>query len=896
MLSSITITPIQPSILPSPRLISFPDDPTEIPSLMDVEEYDPPPSTQTPTATVHPDPTETDQSGGHPSTPTQLDPRARAYFPSTPQPIFLSSSENLGELFRLRSPVTSPSLPNTPFSAGLERRLPGTPTSPGSTRQSRRRLSVSSLGFAANSRQLSPYKRRTSARPAKYPIKLFYPPSPVLDTPDLTSGSTDHSFISSRGQTYISDQAIILTKPSELENLFKYHGEAYPFPGVNLPKKISNTKTSTEQKIEVLIDFDDSESPLPTNSLVSDPEHSQEVENSEETLLEGIDGYLDVFYEVEGGLSSPIDYKFGSEFQSDELDDIEDSIEVAQGYRSDIELLEMLNGNNSNAVTQIQETDFYKQVHAAAEALKINPISSKVPNTSARVQNVSPYDLLLSLPSPRKNVPRQIANPSTPDKFQSEIIQAWVKTEPTEQSKQFVKTLLSSLTKIINAKYGDSSGENRFLVDVFGSVSWGGETGKSGDLDLVILDRAQLRGYEPSLWRQPPNSNIPSKKPDTYGRRSVPPQITALPRCYHTYDLANSLRASGMREVQPIAAASTPIVKFKDTQGVIECDINMNDLGGWYNSSLILHYCLISPHLLRPMIYILKRWLSAQDLNDASGSKGSATMSSYCLTLMVIAYLQARGCLPNLQKNINVPLLNSASDTNDKDVIWVSWSRDQGVPAHVAFDRGPPEGWKSADPNLTVSQAVRGFFRFFSRSQPSALASNEEKARFDHRKMILSILQGGIANRVMGVGQGRVEDEKVKDQLRHKGSTEREVEEAMIILRDGRIKGEEKMGKGDRGIQPRNWSERRLVVQDPFLWQKNCAGSMSRVGLDRFFDCVDRAHHMLQSKGTSATIEELLFNPSPIPARIPTPGRGRGSRGSSPSWRGRGNGRTLLNS
>jgi hypothetical protein len=30
-------------------------------------------------------------------------------------------------------------------------------------------------------------------------------------------------------------------------------------------------------------------------------------------------------------------------------------------------------------------------------------------------------------------------------------------------------------------------GERRFEVDVFGSVSWGGETGQSGDLDLIIL-------------------------------------------------------------------------------------------------------------------------------------------------------------------------------------------------------------------------------------------------------------------------------------------------------------------------------------------------------------------------------------------------------------------------
>lgn len=28
------------------------------------------------------------------------------------------------------------------------------------------------------------------------------------------------------------------------------------------------------------------------------------------------------------------------------------------------------------------------------------------------------------------------------------------------------------------------------------------------------------------------------------------------------------------------------------------------------------------------------------------------------------------------------------------------------------------------------------------------------------------------------------------------------------------------MRKGDRGIQPRNWGEKKMVVQDPFLWLK----------------------------------------------------------------------------
>jgi hypothetical protein len=54
-----------------------------------------------------------------------------------------------------------------------------------------------------------------------------------------------------------------------------------------------------------------------------------------------------------------------------------------------------------------------------------------------------------------------------------------------------VRLLLEKLTYNINRHLGGGpsmvKGERRFEVDVFGSVSWGGETGQSGDLDLIIL-------------------------------------------------------------------------------------------------------------------------------------------------------------------------------------------------------------------------------------------------------------------------------------------------------------------------------------------------------------------------------------------------------------------------
>lgn len=211
-----------------------------------------------------------------------------------------------------------------------------------------------------------------------------------------------------------------------------------------------------------------------------------------------------------------------------------------------------------------------------------------------------------------------------------------------------------------------------------------------------------------------------------------------------------------------------------------------------YNSALILRYCQISPYVLRPMIHALKLWLKAQGLNDPSGASGPASMSSYCLVLMAIAYLQIRGQLPNLQADINVPIPSYPSDVDDPDLVWVCWGKQQGTPCHVAFATHPPEGWKPANPDFTVADALRGFFSYFDIAPPESAST----PKFDRQNGMISILNGGLLKRVHPLGQ------------------------YVPGSKEERMAREPFMGTGSMGIQPMNWKERRLVVQDPFIWQK----------------------------------------------------------------------------
>lgn len=176
-------------------------------------------------------------------------------------------------------------------------------------------------------------------------------------------------------------------------------------------------------------------------------------------------------------------------------------------------------------------------------------------------------------------------------------------------------------------------------------------------------------------------------------------------------------------------------------------------------------------------------------------------MSSYCLTLMAIAYLQIRDHLPNLQAGINVPCPSYPTDKEDPDLVWVGWGKPQGTHAHVAFSRTPPKGWEPRDPALTAETALRGFFAYFGSRPLKRYAvkdteDEDEDERFDREKLIVSILNGGTLRRA------------------------ETMDSPNLLSKEEKMKKEPFMGKGDLGIQPSQWKEKLLVVQDPFIWQK----------------------------------------------------------------------------
>jgi hypothetical protein len=214
------------------------------------------------------------------------------------------------------------------------------------------------------------------------------------------------------------------------------------------------------------------------------------------------------------------------------------------------------------------------------------------------------------------------------------------------------------------------------------------------------------------------------------------------------------------------------------------------------------------------MIYALKLWAKAFDLNDPSGAHGPPTMSSYCLTLMAIAYFQSRGILPNLQANVHAKIPND-NITEEPDTVWIGWGKDQGTKAHIGFDRSPPAGWKSAEPEVTAATALRDFFSFFTKQ-----ANPKSPNKFSYDTQIISIVQGGVAARAKDPGDSNRQEAKLRQQLLEQGAEPEHLKKVLQQRREEQEEQELQIGKGDNGIQPRQWEDKALVVQDPFLWNK----------------------------------------------------------------------------
>jgi hypothetical protein len=282
-----------------------------------------------------------------------------------------------------------------------------------------------------------------------------------------------------------------------------------------------------------------------------------------------------------------------------------------------------------------------------------------------------------------------------------------------------------------------------------------------------------------------------------------------------------------------VRSAST--VKFKDPTSGVSLDLNTNDLGGDANSRMILAYCRLAPFTLRPLIHTVKTWAKRRKLNDPAGVHGSPTLSSYCWTLMCIAYMQCIGMLPNLQDPESV----RAAGREDC-VVWVSWGRRRGQAAHIGFVEPSAEDYATFEASEDdIGLIVTGFFAFYynmfrkdGKHELGPVVKRNGRLA-DTRHHVLSVWRGGLIERDIpvdpnAVSRRQIRRRKEEARMRAVGNVQ-PVQGNELVMSSLEQSEQASFVAGNENAclqeqppfaQPRQWTESDLVVQDPFLHDK----------------------------------------------------------------------------
>ncbi|OCB91531.1 AGC/Akt protein kinase [Sanghuangporus baumii] len=424
---------------------------------------------------------------------------------------------------------------------------------------------------------------------------------------------------------------------------------------------------------------------------------------------------------------------------------------------------------------------------------------------------------------------------------------------------------IKRVERIIRERFG-----KQYLVECFGSTQYGVDSPTS-DLDLVVLDQDRKTGFAPEV------------------------KLGTLPGIYNVRRLADTLERHGFRINRTIAHATVPIVKFEDTRTRLNCDININDRLGLYNTRLIAQYCSLSP-LLRPLLMLLKQWAKTLGLNDPSGEGGAATFSSYALTLMTIGFLQTHDLLPNLQADL--PLLKP------QEAFWICSKDDERTLCDPRYNLSP--SW-TPQTNIAIQDlrgALTAWFRFWAhqynyahdvmsirdggvipRVERSQSTKGSDKQALNRRKKSerREKLEKKAAEKaarkayhvmqyrkkrglpVEGEGtEGVIEGDNAKAVSGSEAESENgEEEDADAVVGDADEAALEEMDQADvqQGRQPRSWARAALVVADPFIVAKNTTGQITPIALQHFTAECKRSLLLLSS---GADFEDLLGDGSAI--------------------------------
>eukprot|EP00658_Telonema_sp_P-2_P079264 TRINITY_DN7607_c0_g1_i1.p1 TRINITY_DN7607_c0_g1~~TRINITY_DN7607_c0_g1_i1.p1 ORF type:complete len:364 (-),score=82.40 TRINITY_DN7607_c0_g1_i1:100-1191(-) len=167
---------------------------------------------------------------------------------------------------------------------------------------------------------------------------------------------------------------------------------------------------------------------------------------------------------------------------------------------------------------------------------------------------------------------------------------------------------------------------------IFGSIGCGLASGSGWDVDVCVqIDHAH-----------PEDLNAARQLPGTSLKKTVE---------RHTLNRAGGgLRKTGW-VVDPVLSARVPVLKCESPEGV-QVDVVVNHTEGIHNTEL-LRSLVQTDCRFQQLALLIKHWASRRGIRNPS----DGYFSSYCLTLMVIHYLQQRphALLPVIGADLQEP-------------------------------------------------------------------------------------------------------------------------------------------------------------------------------------------------------------------------------------------------
>ncbi|GJJ74161.1 hypothetical protein EMPS_06519 [Entomortierella parvispora] len=367
-------------------------------------------------------------------------------------------------------------------------------------------------------------------------------------------------------------------------------------------------------------------------------------------------------------------------------------------------------------------------------------------------------------------------------------------------------------------------------------------------------------------------------------------------------NLAQMLRQHGMENIVAVTDAKVPIVKFVDPATKIACDMNVQKPLGIYNSLLIKAYLDIDERLGK-FLYLLKYFAKTHGILDGS----SGFLCSYAFILMAIVFFQEQEepILPRLQVKQERPLTaddlkrlrrgdpiyqhrgqpgsrkaNSIPATfgaalRDGKVL-VEYVEQDGKMFDVSYDNRTELYRKNAIGSLnkkSVAQLLFEFFEYFSRKfDYRTMEVSSKHGRFQERHamdkekkwQMNEQLNTGIPSTVSAKLAPGTKNQYVFDLWRQAWLSGDE----LAYFRDLEANGGQPSGrvpepgffrpmtKSDEGAATGKTAtvgthggpisdDSFLCVMDPFIYNRNVAGTCRGERLGKVWKCFDYAYKCL---------------------------------------------------